>query len=401
MVKGRVESAKQSERMNRRSVKSRDKASAKQEPVKKVSGKSPGTVKVLASNTAKETTGNTAPAPPRTITQEELKQFNHLLEELQSDPDGMIVIAEHLDSAHQKMLVDLLRKDSHEQTKDVTQKLQNGLKRSDELLRSLHARERHYLDVVQSVLMVLDADQTIRMMSKSGCKLLGYNVTALVGKRWIEEFVPKAHHTVVQAIHDRVINGILTDEYEYPVATKGGEERTISWRSTVLKDGSGNVTGLVCSGEDLTMLRQINAALARSEERLHLMMDSVGEDEFFITDPDGYIVSWIARSKDGKNYRAEEMVGKHCSCLCSPEDFQAGKPMRILETAKNTGRYEEDGWRMRKDGTRSRAYVIVTAIKDNDRHLLGFSSVTRYVVEAAEAQTKRLFPLAVPVFEYP
>ena len=403
MVKGRVKSAKQSKRRNSQSMKSRDKASAKQDSVKKVSGKSPGTIKILINKTAKETTSNSAPAPAptRAITQEELKQFSHFLEQLQSDPDGMSVLAKHLNSAHQKTLIALLTKDSDGQTKDVTQKLQNELKRSEELLRTIHTRERHYLDVVHSVLMVLDADQTIRMMSKSGCKLLGYDVAALVGKRWIDEFVPKAHHAVVQAIHARVMNGTLTDEYEYPVTTRSGEERTISWRSTVLKDVSGNVTGLLCSGEDLTMLRQINAALARSEERLHLMMDSVGEDEFFITDPDGYIVSWIARSKDGKNYRAEEMLGKHFSCLYSPEDFQAGKPMRILETAQNTGRYEEDGWRMRKDGNRSRAYVIVTAIKDNERHLLGFSSVTRYVVEAAEAQTKRLFPLAVPVFEYP
>jgi PAS domain S-box-containing protein len=149
------------------------------------------------------------------------------------------------------------------------------------------------------------------------------------------------------------------------------------------------------------MLRQTNSALERSEERLHLMMDSVGEDEFFITDSDGYIVSWIARSKDGKNYRAEEMIGKHFSCLYSPEDFQAGKPMRILETAQNTGRYEEDGWRIRKNGSRSRAFVIVTAIRDNERTLLGFSIVTRYVVEPAEANSRRLFPLAVPILEYP
>jgi len=141
MVKGRVKSAEQSKRRNSQSMKSRDKASAKQDPVKNMPGKSPGTIKVLASNTAKETTSNTAPAPAptRAITQEELKQFGHFLEQLQSDPDGMFALAEHLDSAHQKRLIDLLAKDLHGQTEDVTEKLQNGAKRSEELLRTLHA----------------------------------------------------------------------------------------------------------------------------------------------------------------------------------------------------------------------------------------------------------------------
>lgn len=403
MVKGKAKSPEHSKRSKRQPVKARGKASAKKESIKKTQVHSPDSTKVPMSKATKEISSNPAPAPTsaRGITKEELKQLTHLLELLQSDPDGMLMLANNLHSAHQKKLIDLLTKDSHAQTRDATNKLQSGLKRSEELLRSLHARERHYLDVVHGVLMVLDADQTIRMMSKSGCTLLGYDAAELVGKRWIDEFVPKSRLAVVRTIFDQLMNGTLTDEYEYPVVTKSGEERTISWRSSILRDGSGGVSGLVCSGEDLTMLRQTNSALERSEERLHLMMDSVGEDEFFITDSDGYIVSWIARSKDGKNYRAEEMIGKHFSCLYSPEDFQAGKPMRILETAQNTGRYEEDGWRIRKNGSRSRAFVIVTAIRDNERTLLGFSIVTRYVVEPAEANSRRLFPLAVPILEYP
>jgi PAS domain S-box-containing protein len=138
---------------------------------------------------------------------------------------------------------------------------------------------------------------------------------------------------------------------------------------------------MICSGEDLTLLRQINTALQKSEERFHLMMESVREDEFFIMDTEGYIVSWIARPEEGKSYRAQEMVGQHFSCLYAPDDFQSGKPMRILDTAEMEGRFEEDGWRMRKDGTRMRAYVIIISIWDETRNLLGFSNVTRYMRE--------------------
>ena len=132
------------------------------------------------------------------------------------------------------------------------------------------------------------------------------------------------------------------------------------------------------------MLRQINNALENSEERFHVMMESVREDEFFIMDPEGYIISWIARREEGKSYKAEEMVGQHFSCLYSPDDFQSGKPMRILDVAEKEGRYEEDGWRLRKNGQRVRAYVIVIAIRDDEHNLIGFSNVTRYMHERSE-----------------
>ncbi|MBM2842061.1 MAG: histidine kinase [Bacteroidetes bacterium] len=397
MDKGRFRPAKHVGNKGGQAVKARSKAPAKKESIKKVAGKTPEATNAPPHTSASAAASGTAHAPVvlPDIMKDDLKQFAHLLKQLRSSPDGMLVLAHLLDSTNKKKLLDLLTT----QSKDARPKLQEELKRSEALLRSLHTRERSLFDVAHGILMVLGADRTIRVMNKSGCRLLGYDEAELVGRNWIEGFVSKSRLTVIQTILDEVMNGTLNDEYEYPVATKGGEERIISWRSAVLRDGSGTVTGVVCSGEDLTMLRQLNAALERSEDRLHLMMDSVGEDEFFITDSDGYIVSWIARSKDGKNYRAEEMVGRHFSCLYSPEDFQAGKPMRILETAQNSGRYEEDGWRMRKDGSRSRAFVIVTAIRDNERHLLGFSNVTRYVVERAEAQAKRMFPLAIPVVD--
>jgi PAS domain S-box-containing protein len=127
------------------------------------------------------------------------------------------------------------------------------------------------------------------------------------------------------------------------------------------------------------MLRQLNAALQKSEERFHLMMESLREDEFFIMDKDGYIISWIARRDDKLNYTAEETVGQHFSVFSSRDDFQSGKPMRILERAERDGRYEEDGWRIRKDGSRARAYVIVVPMKDQAGNLLGFSNTTRYL----------------------
>ena len=269
-------------------------------------------------------------------------------------------------------------------------------KRNETLEFTLQAKERSYHDVVHDILMILDAQGCVMMINKSGCELLGRKEEEIIGKRWIDDCVPKSQWVVARAIFDQVMGRQLTGEYEYPVASTGGEERVIAWRTVLLKDQAGHITGMICSGEDLTLLRQINTALQKSEERFHVMMESVREDEFFIMDTEGYIASWIARPEEGKSYRAHEMVGQHFSRLFTPEDFQSGKPMRILDTAETEGRFEEDGWRMRKDGTRMRAYGIIIPIRDGARTLLGFSNVTRYMRDATEAQEA-----SAPGFAFP
>ncbi len=266
-------------------------------------------------------------------------------------------------------------------------------KRSEEMAALNQGRERMFLDLSHGFLLALDASFNVTMVNKAGAEILGFSESEMIGKHWIHGFVPKQYGIAVRTIFDQIMNGDLDDQYEYPVATKGGEERVISWRSSLLKDAAGNVSGMMCSGEDLTILRQLNAALHQSEERFHLMMESVREDEFFIMDNDGFIVSWIALREEGKSYSAEEAVGKHFSSFYSPDDFQSGKPMRILETADTEGRYEEDGWRLRKDGSRMRAYVIVTAIRDKARNLVGYSNVTRYLRERAEPKETPLMPV--------
>jgi PAS domain S-box-containing protein len=260
-------------------------------------------------------------------------------------------------------------------------------KKNEAFLHECHVKEQCYHDIVHEILMIVDTRGIVMMMSKAGCELLGLDETTIIGKRWIDEFVPKNHWTVARTIFDQVVAGEYDKAYEYPIAANGGGERIISWRSALLKDQAGLVTGVICSGEDLTPFRQINTALQKSEERFHLMMESVREDEFFIMDTEGYIASWIARPEEGKSFCAAEMVGQHFSRLYSSDDFQSGKPMRILNIAESEGRYEEDGWRVRRDGTRMRALVIILPIRDESRNLLGYSNVTRYLREKPVRET--------------
>ena len=105
-------------------------------------------------------------------------------------------------------------------------------------------------------------------------------------------------------------------------------------------------------------------------------------------DPEGRVTNWNAGAERIKGYSPDEIIGEHFSRFYTPEDFDAGVPKRALETARETGRYEAEGWRVRKDGTRFWASVVIDAIKDDDGELIGFAKITRDMTEKRENQLR-------------
>jgi PAS domain S-box-containing protein len=127
-------------------------------------------------------------------------------------------------------------------------------------------------------------------------------------------------------------------------------------------------------------------ALRQSEERFRLLVEAVQDYAIFMLDPDGKISSWNAGAERIKGYKPQEIVGKHFSCFYPEEDVRNGKPQWELATAAKEGRFEDDGWRIRKDGSTFWANVIITALRDDAGKLLGFAKVTRDVTEKMQAQ---------------
>ncbi|MFY9530806.1 MAG: PAS domain S-box protein, partial [Candidatus Acidiferrales bacterium] len=126
--------------------------------------------------------------------------------------------------------------------------------------------------------------------------------------------------------------------------------------------------------------------LRQSEERFRLLTDAVQDYAIFMLDPEGRISSWNSGAQRIKGYETSEIIGKHFSCFYPEEDVRFGKPQRELEIAGREGRVEDDGWRIRKDGSRFWANVIITALRDGAGQLVGFSKVTRDVTERMLAQ---------------
>jgi PAS domain S-box-containing protein len=126
-------------------------------------------------------------------------------------------------------------------------------------------------------------------------------------------------------------------------------------------------------------------------ERLHrLLVENVRDYAIFALDPKGHIVSWNAGAARIKGYTAAEILGNHFSIFYPPEDIAADKPGFELKVAALEGRFEDEGWRLRKDGTRFWANVIITALFDKDGSLKGFGKVTRDLTEKRAAQLQAI-----------
>lgn len=130
--------------------------------------------------------------------------------------------------------------------------------------------------------------------------------------------------------------------------------------------------------------QQAGAAFLGSEESYRLLVDSIVDYAIIMIDLDGHIASWNAGAERLKGYRAEEIIGRHFSCFYPPEAIEAGLPEKELANAAQNGRFEDEGWRMRKDGARFWANVIVTALCDQTGVIRGYSKVTRDLTERNE-----------------
>ena len=130
----------------------------------------------------------------------------------------------------------------------------------------------------------------------------------------------------------------------------------------------------------------VHEALRASEQQFQLLVQGVKDYAIFMLDPQGRITTWNSGAEHIKGYRAEEIIGEHFSRFYTEEDQREGVPMRLLARAATEGRHEAEGWRVRKDGTRFRASVVIDAIHDDAGKLIGFAKVTRDVTERHLAQ---------------
>jgi PAS domain S-box-containing protein len=170
------------------------------------------------------------------------------------------------------------------------------------------------------------------------------------------------------------------------------KDGTRFWASVVLQalfDNDGRLRGYAKVTRDLTERRIAEEELKASEERFRMLVGGVKDYAIFMLNPTGHIVTWNDGAERIKGYTAEEIIGSHFSRFYIPEDVAARKAERELAIAELEGKYEEEGWRIRKDGSRFWASVVITGLFDKAGNLYGFSKVTRDISERRESDRIR------------
>ncbi|HEY0157911.1 MAG TPA: PAS domain S-box protein [Thermoanaerobaculia bacterium] len=173
----------------------------------------------------------------------------------------------------------------------------------------------------------------------------------------------------------------IEDIYELTYIRKDGSRFPAVVSVTALRDDELAVIGYLLIGTDNSARRHAEEKLRGTEETFRLMVESVSDYAIVMLDPDGLVVSWNTGVERIKGFTADDIVGRHFSTFYSAEDVASGKPKRALDEAAASGRYEDEGWRTRKDGSMFWANVVVTAIRDPAGNLRGFAKLTRDLTE--------------------
>ncbi len=266
-----------------------------------------------------------------------------------------------------------------------------------EVVRHLKHREleKRYQLLVQAVEGI--RDYAIFMMDPSG-NILTWNAGARLIKGYFPEEIIGRNFSVFYTPEDLDRNH-PQDELE--IAEREGRYEEEGWR--IRKDGSrfwasvliskitnaeGKILGFSKVTRDLTERRKVEEALRASEERFRQLVESVKDYAIFLLDAKGYVSTWNEGAQRLKGYSRDEVVGKHFSMFYLKEDIDSGKCDYELREAGLTGRFEDEGWRVRKDGTRFWANVVITALRDSSGRVTGFSKVTRDLTERKRAEDK-------------
>jgi PAS domain S-box-containing protein len=167
------------------------------------------------------------------------------------------------------------------------------------------------------------------------------------------------------------------------------KDGTRFWVNVVIDpiiDASGNLLGFAKVTRDLTERKGAEDTLRKSEEQFRLLIQSVTDYAIYMLSPDGIITNWNAGAERIKGYTPQEIIGQHFSKFYSPEDVAAGLPQMGLQTARQVGRFEKEGWRYRKDGSKFWASVVIDPIRTPNGELIGYAKITRDMTERKQAQ---------------
>ena len=252
-------------------------------------------------------------------------------------------------------------------------------------LRQANAYNRSLLEASLDPLVTIGPDGKITDVNAATEAVTGSARATLIGTDFSDYFTDpeKAREGYQQVFRE----GFVRD-YPLELRHRDGRISSVLYNASVYRDENGKVVGIFAAARDITKRKLAEEALRRSEQRFSSMVEAVRDYAIIILERDGRIASWNKGAERIKGYRAEEIVGQHFSRFYPPADIANHKPERELQVAASEGRFEDEDWRIRKDGSRFWANVVVTALRDASGSVNGFVKITRDLTARKDAENE-------------
>ena len=212
-------------------------------------------------------------------------------------------------------------------------------------------------------------------------KTLGYTAQEFLSQRWIDFVHPEDQKSALEQLH-KLTSEKDTLQFENRYRCQDGSYKWLLWNVMSCPEQQ----LIYAVARDNTEYKKAEAAHRESEEHFRWLVDGVKDYAIIMLDPTGHIVSWNAGAERIQQYQASEILGKPISCFYTREDIELGKPEQELKIAALEGSFEDEGPRLRKDGSQFWANVVITALRTEDGQLRGFARVTRDITERKLAQ---------------
>ncbi|MBK5356668.1 PAS domain S-box protein [Pseudomonas sp. TH41] len=240
--------------------------------------------------------------------------------------------------------------------------------------------------VIDYAIYMIDPDGIITSWNSGAKRFKGYEEAEILGQHFSRFYTDEDRRA---GLPQRALDTAIREGRFEGEGWRVRKDGSHFWSHVVIDpiiDPSGKLLGFAKITRDLTDRKMAEETLKQSEQQFRLLVQSVTDYAIYMLAPDGRLTNWNPGAQRIKGYRAEEVIGKHFSMFYTAEDRAAGEPQRALETATREGRFENKAWRVRKDGTRFMAHVVVDPIWGETGTLLGFAKITRDITEATQTQ---------------
>jgi PAS domain S-box-containing protein len=251
-------------------------------------------------------------------------------------------------------------------------------------------QEQRFQTLVNAVfdyaIYMIGADGLVATWNSGARRFKGYEADEIIGRPYATFFLPDDR---AAGLPDRILRTAAEEGKFEGEGWRLRKDGTRFWAHAVvdaIRGEDGTLIGYAKITRDLTDRREAERALFESEQRFRMLVQGVRDYAIYMLGPDGRVSNWNAGAELIKGYRSDEIVGQHFSRFYTQEDRAAGEPARALETARSAGKYEKEAWRLRKDGTRFWASVLIDPIYDEAGQITGYAKVTRDITDRKRAE---------------